>query len=94
MVGRKVFFMKPKHQYHLSQWGEWVYGAQSWKQSRLLWESMFVPIDRWTLILKMVEREAFLWNQNINLIYPNKKNELMVPNNEKKWDYYVNVCLF
>ena len=29
------------------------------KKKRLLCESMFVPIDRQTLILKMMEREAF-----------------------------------
>ena len=29
--GRKeVFLMKPKNQYVLSQWGEYVYGAKSW----------------------------------------------------------------
>ena len=26
MAERKVFLMKPKHQYYLSQWGEYVYG--------------------------------------------------------------------
>ena len=32
MVEREVLSMKPKHQYHLSQWEEYVYGAQSWKE--------------------------------------------------------------
>ena len=32
LVERKVFLMKSKHQYYLSQWGESVYGAQSWKK--------------------------------------------------------------
>ena len=27
MVEKKVFPVKPKHKYHLSQWGECVYGA-------------------------------------------------------------------
>ena len=27
MVKREVFLMKPKHQYHLSWWGECIYGA-------------------------------------------------------------------
>ena len=31
MVEIDVFLMKPKHQYHLSLWGECVYSAQSWK---------------------------------------------------------------
>ena len=46
---RKVFLTKPKHQCHLSQWGEWVYGAQSWKEKRLLCESVFILIGKWTL---------------------------------------------
>ena len=52
--------MKPKHQYHLSQWGECVYGAQSLKERRLLMESVFIPIEKWTIILKMAKREVFL----------------------------------
>ena len=60
MVERKVFLMKPKHQHHLSQWGDRVYGTQFWKERRLLCESMFIPIDRQTLIVKMVEKNAFL----------------------------------
>ena len=32
MVIREVFPMKPKRQYHLSQRGECVYDAQSWKK--------------------------------------------------------------
>ena len=50
MVERKAFFSKPKHHYHLSQWGEYVYGAQSRIKRRLLCESQFVLIDGWTLI--------------------------------------------
>ena len=60
MAERDVFLMKPKHQYHLSQWGECVYGAQSWKERRLLCESMFIPIERRTSILKLVIRKAFI----------------------------------
>ena len=41
----EAFFMKPKHQYNLSQWGECVYGALSWKEKRLLCEFVFVQID-------------------------------------------------
>ena len=48
MVERKSFQIKPKHQCHLSQWGEWVCGAQSWKERGLNYESVFVPIDKWT----------------------------------------------
>ena len=52
MRGSDVFVMKSKHECHLSQWGEWVYGAQSWKEIRLLCESVFIPIDKRNLNLK------------------------------------------
>ena len=32
MIEREAFLMKPKHQCYLSQLGEWVYDAQSWKK--------------------------------------------------------------
>ena len=58
--GRKTrFSYESKHRNHLSQWGEYVYGAQSWKERRLLCKSMFITIERRTSILKMVEREVF-----------------------------------
>ena len=60
MVEWKAFILKPKHGCQSSQWGEWVCGAQSWKEGRLLCESVFVPVGKQTLILKMVERKAFL----------------------------------
>ena len=60
MIESEVFLMKPKHQYLLSQWGECVYGAQKYKLRRLLRESVFVQINRWTLILKMVEGQVFI----------------------------------
>ena len=56
MVGSLVFLMMPKHQYHLSQWGEHVYSAHSWRERRLLHESMIIPVDKWTLILKNSEK--------------------------------------
>ena len=55
MAKWEVFVMKPKHQYHLSQWGERVYGAQSWNEKILLCESVFITIERRTSNLKMVE---------------------------------------
>ena len=51
--------MNPKHQYQLSQRGECVYDAQSWNERRLLCESVFIIIERWTSILKMVEVVVF-----------------------------------
>ena len=64
MVERDGFLMKPKHQYHLSNRGERVYDAQSWKERSLLCESMFNPIEIRTSILKLVIREAFLMIPN------------------------------
>ena len=52
IVESGAYFMKPKHQWHLCQWAEWAYGAQTWKESRLLCESTFVLIDKQTLILQ------------------------------------------
>ena len=54
------FSYETKASTHLSQWGGWNYGAQSWKEYRLLCESMFIPVKRWTLIKKLVQREVFL----------------------------------
>ena len=52
MVESKTFFMKLKHQCHLSEWVERAYGAQTWKKRQLLCESVFVLIDTQTLFLK------------------------------------------
>ena len=80
MVEREVFLTKPRHQYHLSQWGECVYGAQSWNERRLLCESVFIPIEKQALILKMAEGEVFLMKPTHQFIYPNEENEFVVPN--------------
>ena len=42
---------------------------------------------------KWRKEKLLLWNQSINVIYPNKENEFKVPNQEKKWNYYKNPCL-
>ena len=89
---KRSFSYETKDQYHLSQWGEYVYDAQSWKERRLLCESRFILIERWTSITKMVERDFFTWNQSTNIIYPIKENVFMMPNHQKKGDYYVNPC--
>ena len=69
--------MNPKHQYRLFQWGECVYGAQSWKEWILLRESKIILIDKWTLILK--KGAKFMKPKHL-LIYPSEENEIMVPN--------------
>ena len=81
MVKREVFLMKPKHQYHLSQCGECVYGAQSWYESRVLCESIFFLIENWTLSLEMAKWEVFPMKPEHEYIYPNRDNEFVVPNN-------------
>ena len=60
MVRSEAFLIKPKCQIHLSQWGEWNYGAKLLKEWELLGESMFIPVGRQTLIKKLVDREVFL----------------------------------
>ena len=93
LVEREVLLSIPKHQYHLSQWGECVYGAQSWKRRWLLRESMFIPIDRWTLALEMVGSKVFLMKPRHQFVYPNKEKAFMVPDQEKKGDYHAYLCL-
>ena len=69
MVGREVFHMKPKSQCHLSQWGEWVYGPQSWKKKRLLCESVCVQVHRWTLTLKNGRRKSFFYETKASMSF-------------------------
>ena len=90
ILKRVVFLMKPKPLYHLSQWGEWCLITK--RKEIIMWIHVY-PIGKVTLILKMVEREVFFWNQRLNVIYPNEENVLMVLNQERKGDYYVNQCL-
>ena len=91
--GRKrSFSYETKESIHLSS-VEWICGAQSWKKGKLLCVSIFIPIEKWNSILRKVERDVFLWNQGINIIYPKDENVIIVPNHENKRDYYVNPCL-
>ena len=62
--GKWSFSHETKASIPLSQWGEWIFGAQPFKV-RLLCESVFVQIDDWKLILKIVEREVFLMKPNL-----------------------------
>ena len=38
-------------------------------------------------------KRIFSMKSNINIIYPKEVNVFMVPNDENKGDYYVNLCL-
>ena len=93
MVEREVFLMKRKHQYHLSQWEEYVYCLQSWKERILLRESMFILIDRWTLILKHCGKWTFFYESKA-LIHLSQSGEWICgAQSLKERYYYVNPCL-
>ena len=49
------------------------------KRKRLLCESVFIPIEKQTLIQKMAEWEVFLMEPKHQFIYPNAKKEFVVP---------------
>ena len=66
MLERKAFLTKPKHQYHLSQWGECVYVAQLWKKE-IIWASMFVMFDRITLIPKNAGKKSFSYQAKASI---------------------------
>ena len=83
--GKKMFSYKPKHRCHLSQWVEHVYVAQSWKKR---WLQMWICVcPNWEINIyskKGWKEKLFLWNQSVNVIYPNEEIEFIVPNHEKK----------
>ena len=56
----RSFSSETKASIHLSQWEEWICGAKSLKENRLFCEYVFIPIERWTLILKLVQSEVLL----------------------------------
>ena len=64
MGEKEVFLMEPNLEYNLTQWEECVYGAQLLKEKRLLCESMFILVEGWILILKIVKKEVFLVKPN------------------------------
>ena len=57
---KRSFYYETKASISLIPKGECVYDAQSWKERRLLCESMFIPIEIRTSILKLVIREVFI----------------------------------
>ena len=58
-MGKEAFLKKAKRQFCLSQWEKSIYYSQSWKERRLLHESMFIQFDKQTLILKNNGRKCF-----------------------------------
>ena len=69
IMKRRAFFMQQKRQGDLSQWGEWVCGYQPWKERRLLCESIFVPINKWTLTLKNNEKRSFCYETKASMSF-------------------------
>ena len=63
------------------------------KERRLLCESMFILIYRQTSILKKGGKRSFSYEIRALIHYPNMENVFMVPNHEKKGDYYLNLHL-
>ena len=56
--------------------------------------SISVCPDLWLNInSKSGRKKVFLTKAKHQFIYPNKENAFMVPNHEKKEDYYMNLCL-
>ena len=60
--GKKSFSYETKASMSFIPIRRMSYGAKIWKGRRLLCESVFVPINKQTLTLKNMEREAFLMN--------------------------------
>ena len=85
MVEEKAFLVKPKYQCHLSQWEELVYGSKSWKERRLLCESMFIQIDKGTLILKNGGKRSFLYKtKELMSFIPMRRMSLWFPIMKRK----------
>ena len=55
----------------------------------IMWIHVY-PIEKGTLIRKMVEGDVFFWNHRLNIIYSNEENVYMMPNHERNEDYSVN----
>ena len=66
MVGSDIFLLQPKHQYHLSQWGECIFGAPSWKKKIIMW-NWVIPINKWTLTLKNGGKWSFSYEAKASI---------------------------
>ena len=85
MMEREAFLMKPKHQYHSTQWGDWVYGAQAWKERRLLCASEFIPIEKRSWIPKNGGKRSFSYKTNDPMsLIPMKRMSLWSSITKKK----------
>ena len=80
----RSFSYETKVSIQLSQRVEKICAAQSLKERRVLCESVFIPIDKQTIILKMVEKKAFIVKPRINAFIPMSRMNLWCPIIKKK----------
>ena len=67
-IGKKISFSyKTKALILLIPIGECVYGLQSWEERRSLCESMFIPIERQTLIIKYGAKWDFCYETKASI---------------------------
>ena len=60
------------------------------KRKEILRESTFIQIEKWTLILQIVEGDVFPLRPKLQYHLSQWGECVMVPNHERKADYYVN----
>ena len=77
----------------LSQCREWICAAQPLKESGLLCECMFIPVEKWNLILNSGEKDVFPLKPKLQYHLSNKENVFMVPNHKRNGDCCVNPWL-
>ena len=88
MVERKPLLAKPKHHIVCPNEKNMIL-VLNHKKSKDYYEYPSFLILRMSCILrKMVERKAFLPNQCINIVYPNKGNKITVLNHKKNEHCY------
>ena len=85
---KRSFSYETKHQCHFSQRVEWPDGLNHERNEIIMWICL---CSNWQTNFDSkiwLEEKLFKWNQSINVIFPNARNEFMVPNHEKNKDNY------
>ena len=90
--GKWSFSYKTKTLILLSQWGECIWSAQSLKERRLLWICVY-PNWKVNSNSKNCSKINFSYEAKASIPLSQWGNEFVVPNHQKKGDYYVNPCL-
>ena len=94
MMESEAFSTKPKHQCHLSWWVGQAYGAQAWKEKRLLCESVFVPIDKWTLIVKNGRKWSFSYESKTSISFILMRGKCLWCPNMKRKEIITWICVY